>query len=178
MCAARLILPVLIASSLVDSICAADPAVELSRLLPAESNTVSVLRVARILETPRAVSEGWADAAEQDFLNGASRIPPWVDTLVIGSLVRPGLRQEVWSTGVLRLPRTVTMGRIALREETRVQTLSGVRAVRGRRDALLVEIEPRLLGVRVPGIRQEAANGARTVNSSSCRSTTCSSAFA
>ena len=161
MSVARLFLSVLIALALVDAIYAADSAVELSQLLPAESNTVSVLRVARILESPRAISEDWANTAEQDFLNGASHIPPWVDTLVIGSLVRPELRQEVWSTGVLKLPRSVTMGRIALREETRVQTLSGVRAVRGRRNALLVEIEPRLLGVRVPAIRQEAARWAR-----------------
>lgn len=141
---------------------AADSAVELSRLLPAESNTVSVVRVARILESPRAMAEGWADAAEEDFLSGASRIPPWVDTLVIGSLVRPAVRREVWSAAVLELPRTVTMERLAHREEARVEKLSGLRAVRGRRDAMLVEIRPRLLGVRSPAVRQEAARWARS----------------
>ena len=88
---------------------AADSAVELSRLLPGDANTVSVVRVARILESERAKSEGWSETADERFLTGASRIPPWVNTLVIGSLVRPELHEQVWSTGLIDLPPIVTM---------------------------------------------------------------------
>lgn len=141
---------------------AADSTVELSKLLPENANTISVVRVAQILESPRAKSENWAESANDLFLAGASRIPPWVDTLVIGSLVRPGLHQEVWSAAVLELPPTVTMERIARREESRVERLSGLRSVRGQRDAYLVEVRPRTLGVRSPAVRQEAARWARS----------------
>tara|TARA_R110002072_G_scaffold303099_1_gene493532 strand:- start:277678 stop:277926 length:249 start_codon:yes stop_codon:yes gene_type:complete len=73
----------------------------LGRYLPGEANAVSVVRVAEILNSPRAKVEGWAETANDRFLTGASRIPPWIDTLVIGSLVRPELHQQVWPTGAL-----------------------------------------------------------------------------
>ena len=142
--------------------CAADSAVELSRLLPSEANMVSVVRVARILDSERAKAENWAEAANEKFLAGDSRIPPWVNTLVIGSLVRPGLHQQVWSAGLLDLPPVVTLERIARREESRVEKLSGLRSVRGQRDAFLIEIKPHTLGVRTPAVRQEAARWARS----------------
>lgn len=141
---------------------AADRALELSQLIPAEANAISVVRVAQILESPRAKSEDWSRLANEQFLAGASRIPQWVDTLVIGSLFRPGLHQEVWSTAVLELPETVTMERIARREESRVERLAGLRSVLGQRDAFLVEVRPRILGVRSPAVRQETARWARS----------------
>ena len=141
---------------------AADSAIELSRYLPGESNAVSVVRVAQILNSPRAKAEGWAETANEKFLTGASKIPPWIDTLVIGSLVRPELHEQVWSTGVLELPKNTTMESIARSEESRVDRLGGLRSVRSRRDSILVEFRPRLLGVRSPGVRQEAARWARS----------------
>ncbi|NQV27921.1 MAG: hypothetical protein HQ518_26520 [Rhodopirellula sp.] len=141
---------------------AADSAIELSRYLPGEANAVSVVRVAEILNSPRAKAEGWAETASEKFLTGASRIPPWVDTLVIGSLVRPELHEQVWSTAVLELPKSTTMESIARSEDSRVDRLAGLRSVRSRRDSILVEFRPRLLGVRSPGVRQEAARWARS----------------
>ena len=141
---------------------AADSAVELSRLLPGDANTVSVVRGARILDSERAKAEGWSETANEEFLAGASQIPPWVNTMVIGSLVRPELHEQVWSTGLLDLPPVVTMERIARREESRVEKLSGLRSVRGQRDAFLIEIKPRTLGVRTPAVRQEVARWARS----------------
>lgn len=140
---------------------AADPALELARRIPGEANTLSVIRVAKILDTPRAKAEGWAELVEQRFLAGASQVPPWVDTFIVGSLVRPARNEEVWSTAVLRMPPSVTLERIARREATRVERLSGLRSVKARRGAWLVEIEPRLLGIRTPAARQEAARWAR-----------------
>ena len=53
---------------------AADPALELARRIPGEANTLSVIRVAKILDTPRAKAEGWAELVEQRFLAGASQL--------------------------------------------------------------------------------------------------------
>ncbi|MHC4875635.1 MAG: hypothetical protein ACYTGL_03995 [Planctomycetota bacterium] len=140
---------------------AAESAVELSRHLPSDANAVAVVRVARLLQTERAKQEGWAQTAQYEFLTGASRIPPWVDTLVVGSLVRPAFQQEVWSTAVLELPGAVTLEQLAQHEESRVEQLSGIRAVQSRGQAWMIEIQPGLLGVRSPAMRQEAARWAQ-----------------
>ena len=144
--------------------CVADQATaELIRLLPAESNVLSIVRVARILGTERARAENWEHVADQNLLAGGSSIPPWIDTLVVGSLVRPATNEEVWSTAVLRLPESVTMERIAHREESRVEKIDSLRAVHGRRNAWMVELKPHILGVRSPAVRQEAVRWARSV---------------
>jgi len=140
---------------------AAETAAGLSAFLPGQANSVSVVRVAEILKTARAQSEGWDKTTEHRFLTGESRIPPWVETLVIGSLVRPGQQREVWSTAVMQMPQSVTMERIAHLEETRVERFSGVRTVESGRGAFLVELAPRLLGVRAPAVRQEAVRWAQ-----------------
>ncbi len=140
---------------------AAESAVELSRHLPSDANAVAVVRVAQLLQSERAKAEGWNQAAQYEFLTGASRIPPWVDTLVVASLVRPEFQQEVWSTAVLQLPDTVTLDRLAWYEQSRVEELSGVRAVQARGQAWMIEIEPGLLDVRSPAMRQEAARWAQ-----------------
>jgi hypothetical protein len=159
--AIKVLLSVALLASVSAPTFSAESAVELSRHLPSDANTVAVVRVASLLQTERAKQEGWAETAQQDFLTGASRIPPWVDTLVVGSLVRPAFQQEVWSTAVLELPASMTLDRLARIEDSRVETLSGIRAVNSRGQAWMIEIHQGLLGVRSPAMRQEAARWAQ-----------------
>jgi len=161
MTALRILLSLAVLAAFSVPVIAAESAVELSRHLPTDANAVAVVRVAELLQTERAKSEGWAKTAQYEFLTGASRIPPWVDTLVGASLVRPELQQEVWSTAVLQLPDTVTLDRLAWYEQSRVEELSGVRALQARGQAWMIEIQPGLLGVRSPAMRQEAARWAQ-----------------
>ncbi len=161
MMAIRFVLTVAVLATLSVPTRAAESAVELSRYLPSDANAVAVVRVAQLLQTERAKQEGWAETAQQDFLTGASRVPPWVDTLVVGSLVRPAFQQEVWSTAVLELPQGMTLDRLARIEDSRVETLSGVRALDARGQAWMIEIRQGLLGVRSPAMRQEAARWAQ-----------------
>ncbi len=61
------------------------------------------------------------------------------------------------------MPSSVTMERLARREESRVIRLAGSRAVQARRDAMLIELQPRILGIRSPAVRQETAHWSRQV---------------
>ena len=80
----------------------ADDAAELAASLPDSANTLSVVRVSSILGTDRALDEHWYERQEEKYQSGVAVIPPWVDTLVVGSLVHPSVPEEVWSAAVVQ----------------------------------------------------------------------------
>ncbi len=145
------------------SLLAAGEAEVLSRSLPPTANTVTVVRVADIFQTKRAQDEGWADQQEQRFLKGAAVIPTWVDTLVIGSLVHPAVPKEVWSAAVVRQPQAVTLEAIAEHEQSSIEELAGVPAIRSRRDRFIIQPKPGLLAVYRPAQRLEASRWIRSL---------------
>ncbi len=135
----------------------------LSRYLPSTANTLTIVRVAEIFQTPRAQAEGWAEKQEERFLNGAAMIPAWVDTLVIGALVHPAVPEEVWSAAVVRQPEQVTLESIAQREQSPVEQLAGVSAVRSHRDSYLIQLQPGLLAAYRPAHRLDASRWIRSL---------------
>lgn len=130
---------------------------ELLRNTPEGGNAVAIVRVSELLRSPRAVKEGWADKSATEFLAGAAAIPSWVETLVVSSLVRPEVPEEVWSVGLVSLPKDMTLDQIAQREFATVATVAGHRAIESAHNTFFVELTPDMLGTMRPAIRQSAA---------------------
>jgi len=147
------------------SLSAAGNAQTLARHLPEGANSIAVVRVSEILKTRRAQREGWAKQAEHEFLSGAAVIPPWVDILVMGSLVRPAVPEDVWTAAILELPEGHTISEVARYEQSDVEELAGKPTVQGSRGEYLVALQPNMLGVMTPGVRQEAARWIRRFES-------------
>lgn len=145
----------------------ADETESLVESLPSTANMVGVIRVADIHATPRAQRENWAADDEHRFLAGATVVPSWVNTLVVGSLVRPAVPEEVWTAAVAVPPSTVTMDQIAEHEQSSIEQLAGHDAVRGLRDMYIVELSDKLIGAMRPAVRQETARWVREIDSAS-----------
>lgn len=139
----------------------ADRSAELVRMIPRNSNAVFILRVQQVLQTDRAVREQWADRQKEKFLAGESSVPPWVETLVVGSLVRPSVPESAWSAALAVVPPQSNVEAIAAHEQATVELLAGHKTVRGGRDAVYVDLQPGLLGVMSPAYRQEVARWIR-----------------
>jgi len=140
---------------------AQDPVIPLLGRIPETANTIAVVRVQELLRSPRGIREKWSDLAGNNPLFGDNAIPPWVDTLVVGSHVRVGEFSKTWSVGVLSVPPLFSLEGLARRENANVEDLGGFRAVRGRRDAFFVDLGERVLGVMSPAYRQDVARWAR-----------------
>ena len=143
----------------------ADDTESLIEALPSTTNLVGVIRVAEILKTPRAQRENWSADDEHRFLAGAAVVPPWVETLVVGSLVRPAVPEDVWTAAVAAPPESVTMQQIAEHEQSRIEQLAGHDAVRGLRDMYIVQLSEGLIGAMRPAVRQETARWVRQLDS-------------
>jgi len=137
------------------SIARADEAA-LLRLLPGSANVVSIIRVERILESPRARSERW-DQNRDQFLAGAGTVPAWARTVVLGSLVHPSVPEEVWTVAATQLPAGVELLQLADADERVEDRFSGYPAVSTPRGSLVVEYPGRLVAALLPSFRQDVA---------------------
>lgn len=146
---------------------AEDTARGLLPYLPESSNVVAVVRVDKILSSPRGQSEGWASEQQEKFLAGASNIPPHVSTLVLGMQVRPHASEVVSSVGLALIPGGVRIDSFAERETgAQTETIGGRPAVESQHNAFYVELTPTVLGIISPAARQEASRYVRRVTSS------------
>jgi len=149
----------------VSGMCLASPlvaqdAANLAGYLPDDINAVAVVRVKETLSSPKAIKENWAEVAEANFLKGDSNIPTWVDTLVIGYLVRPATSEQVWASGIASAPKDITVESLIRKNESSLENLADYQAFRGSNNSLVFGISPGVLAFRRPAMRQETARWA------------------
>ena len=149
----------------VERACSAEDKVKsLLPYLPESSNVVAVIRVDKVLNSPRGKSEGWASKQQEKFLAGASSIPPHVSTVVTGMLVRPHTSELVSSVGLALIPGGVHLDTIAEREDgTASEMIGGCPAVQSKFNAYYVGLSQTVLAIISPVARQEAARYVRHV---------------
>jgi hypothetical protein len=147
----------------VQSAQSAEDAAALVAMLPDGANALAIVRVGDILQSPRSQQEGWSKAADEKFMAGAGGIPSWVKCLTVGYQIRLAVPDRLWAAGVASVPENMTIQDVAQRENMPVESLSGVPAVHGRRNAYILQIGPGLIGLWKPAVRQEAARWADTL---------------
>jgi hypothetical protein len=137
---------------------------ELLPLLPKDANTLVVLRIRELTNSPRGQKEGWAAQHETEFLAGAANTPPWVKLFVRASREHPGAGGPAWTTVLIPLPEGYSMEDLAKREGTEVQQIDEHAAVWSPRyNGYFVDLTPpgdeplRVLGGITPATRQDVA---------------------
>ncbi|MFN0195437.1 MAG: hypothetical protein ACKVT0_01725 [Planctomycetaceae bacterium] len=156
---------------------AQNPALDkLLRPLPDTTNIVAVVRVEEIMKSPRAKAEKWSENPDQNFLAGADTIPTWVELLVVGIHVHPGVIDDVTTVAVVPLPEGVGLDQIASREaritgqsDVEIETLAGHSVIMSSRGVYFAELEKGVVGAMRPGVRQDVSRWIRQLEG---RSTT------
>lgn len=144
--------------------CRADEeTVALAKLLPQGYNTISVLRLKQMRTSPKGDREGWSARLEQELSAGTGDLPPWLETLVVGSLTHPNVPEEVWAAGVMRRPEEVSLTALAEHFDSSVTELAGRPVIQTNRGSFLVEFPGNLLGAYRPAQRQQVARWIRDV---------------
>lgn len=130
---------------------------ELARYIPAEMNTLAVLRIDEVLQTPRAKSEGWADTGRSQFLQNAANIPPGVSLVIRAfefhlenSHVSRTLGLGVW-------PRPLGLSGFLKQTNGHFDTVASLKTVRAADRGYVVQLKPNVLARMTPGHRQEIA---------------------
>ena len=75
---------------------------QLSQKLPAQSNAVVAVNVAKLLETPYAKNE-WTPTAADAWAKEPMMIPPGSTRLLMAAETRPDTMESIWECSVMEL---------------------------------------------------------------------------
>src|SRR3954447_20723380 len=107
----------------------ADDLADLLNRVPGDMNTVAVINVRAINQTPRAVREKWRDNAETEYLAGAAARPPWVALVVVGADLHPGALARGRSIALVPVDPAINSTAVAKRDNGVVQTVDDLTLV-------------------------------------------------
>ena len=132
----------------------------LSRIPPG-ANTIAIIDVDQILNSPMGIQEHWREKLKNAYAAKTLVVPPNASRLVLASLINPSTMQPAWEVSVMELKTSPSMKKIASAEGGFVDTVAEKQAVWSPINAYFVRLDTRLLGAVAPANRQFAARWAR-----------------
>ncbi len=102
---------------------------ELAKYLPDPFNTVGVINVRNIINSPRGQKEGWAKANHTEYLAGAIPVHPSVERILLATEIIPTRPGSGSTYAVIPLNKDVDLEKIAKMRGGNVTTVAGEQCV-------------------------------------------------
>lgn len=136
---------------------------EALKLAPGPFNTVTVVNVAAILRTPRAVKEKWAEKDHTEYLAGAIPFHPSVSSIVATGDLRPGRKGGGMGAVIAPMTKKMDLAAVAKAVGGEQTTAGGEPVVATPGGLYLLKLGDDLLGgLRADG-KQDAGRWAKAV---------------
>lgn len=134
---------------------------DLIRLIPGEANTILVVDVEKVLNSPMAIREHWPQAQMEAYAAKPMVVPPGTARVVLAAQLEPGTLRSIWEVSVMDLGQAPSIEAIARAEGGYLDRIAEKPAAWSPIDAYFVQLDPKVLGVVTPANRQFAARWAR-----------------
>ncbi|MDB5385767.1 MAG: hypothetical protein JWM11_1413 [Planctomycetaceae bacterium] len=135
------------------------------KLIPQSANSLAIIQVKNLVNSPLGQREGWGKKHQTQFLSGAVHIPPSVNFVLRGFEFHPEDTRVTKSYGIAGWQTPVSMSRIAEHEKARMEMIVGHAAVHTDRNSCFAELMPGLVGAVSPDYRQDLARWLREIDS-------------
>ena len=129
--------------------------------LPRNVNSLAIVRVQEILNSPKAKKEGWDKRPTNQFLGGALEAGKDVRLVVRGLEFHPEDSRLIQSTGLILFGRALSMSELARRENGHLDKLVEKTSAHLPKQGYYVAVEPNLLGQIEPSYRQSVVRWLR-----------------
>lgn len=139
------------------------------KYLPESVNSLAILKIQDLVNSPRGQQEEWAKKHQTQFLAGSVHIPPSVDFVMRAFEFHPEDTRYTRSFGVAAMQKPVPMSRLAAHEKAHVEMIGGHAAVHTDRNTYFAELTPGVVGGVSPGYRQDLARWLREIDSGTVR---------
>jgi hypothetical protein len=136
---------------------------EMVNQLPRSANTVVLLNMEKLKQSPMGVREGWAAKLEKAFEEGLFRVPPQATRFVLAADMDFEFMEPVWEAAVMDSDTEISMEQIAKNRGGVLDTIEGLPAVALPNDTYVVQFGPKTLGAMGPGKRQAVVRWIREV---------------
>ena len=145
------------------AVCTAFPGIaraqfqDLLTRVPSDANTLIILNVEKIMQSPIAQKENWRARQESSFSAGLIILPPEASRFVMASQMDLDFFQPKWNVSLLDLRYEASMPQVAARRGGTVDNLGGREAAALPGDFYVVKFGERIVGFMSPAHRQDVA---------------------
>lgn len=128
---------------------------ELLKNLPGPFNTLAVVNVEAILNSPRGKKDGWDKLDRTAYLAGAIPVNPAVERIVATTEFTPGQRRESSAQAVVPVKKPIDLAKVSESLRGQLVEIAGQQAVSTSAGSYLVKLDPQLLGLMRTTHRQD-----------------------
>jgi len=129
--------------------------------IPSTSNTVVLIDVDRVFNSPLAKSEGWRAEHERSFATGLAIIPPHTSMYATATQLDFDVMQPNWSISMLELNLEPSMSLLAREQKGVLEEIAELPTVEMPNDTFAVQFASRVVGIMSPANRQNVARWVR-----------------
>ena len=127
---------------------------ELSKWIPAASNSIAIVRVRSLLESPHGKRQKWAAEQREAYTAGLVSTPPGVELAVRATEVRTGGGEKPATYTLYRMLNDDQVRMLAMRDKVQVDKVQELVAFRSPRGPYFVQLTKKLVGSVIPADRQ------------------------
>ena len=125
--------------------------------VPDAANTLVVVDVQALLQSPLAVREHWAEKHEADLREGAVSFPAKARLVLLASRLSSRSWNSLGELGIVELGQDGSIAAVAKAEGGYLDNVAGSPVAWSPRDAYFVRFAPSIMGVMYPADRQRLA---------------------
>lgn len=129
--------------------------------VPASANSVVIIDVEALMNTPMAKEKKWKENQEQNFIDRPMILPPEADKAIIASHLNPldGMKAD-WEVAVMNLTESIPMRTIARTEGGYLDVINGLQSAWTPSGVYFVSLAEKTLGMMYPDNRQYVSHWA------------------
>lgn len=127
---------------------------DMLRWIPQSTNSVAIVRVKQLLESPLGRKEKWSQQQRDGYAAGVTSTPPGVEEIVRATEVRTAGAAAATTFTVYRTAQENMVRTIARRDQATIDKVGDNLAVRSARGPYFVQLGPKVMGAVEPADRQ------------------------
>lgn len=137
---------------------------ELARRVPSSANAVAFVNVEKLMASPVAVKEKWAENQTAAWDSGLSMLPPDTKQAVLAMQLDLQMWLPLWEVALMKLDHEPSIEKVVAMTGGSADQIGGLDAVGLPEDAYLVKFDKRIGALMAPANRQSVARWLKEVD--------------
>lgn len=142
---------------LLPSVLRAEDLATLLNYVPKEANLIFAADLKGLLASPVADREGWKKRLAEETMVGVLPFPETAEYAVVAEQLQPGTLQGKWELVLISTSKPFSLPDIAKAEKAEIEAIGETPACFTKRNTVILQLTPTLLGVFSPAHRQDVA---------------------
>jgi hypothetical protein len=129
--------------------------------VPREANALLVVDFKNLMASPMAEKEGWKKRVAEGTMVGLLPYPETAEYALVAEQLLPGTLQSKWELVLISTSKPYSLPDIAKSEKAEIESIGTTPACFTKRNTVILQLSPTLMGVYSPAHRQDVSRWLR-----------------